>query len=108
MAKLLESHIRSDTNFEVPAVRHLGLVVFWLKVRSMKLNLFMQKRGKDNIQYVHWLIIVEMYKLVRHTLFKGLRVQSFIFVLIMTLLSSQQQGVSTCGHLVFIISSLFA
>lgn len=42
MAKLLESHIRSDPNFEVPAVRHLGLVVFCLKVRSMNLNLFKQ------------------------------------------------------------------
>ncbi|XP_071345125.1 histidine decarboxylase [Trachinotus anak] len=31
MAKLLESHIRSDPNFEVPAQRHLGLVVFCLK-----------------------------------------------------------------------------
>uniref|UniRef100_A0A3B5KP61 Histidine decarboxylase n=1 Tax=Xiphophorus couchianus TaxID=32473 RepID=A0A3B5KP61_9TELE len=31
MAKLLESHIRSDPNFEVPAERHLGLVVFCLK-----------------------------------------------------------------------------
>ncbi|XP_039991372.1 histidine decarboxylase [Xiphias gladius] len=31
MAKLLESHIRSDPNFEVPALRHLGLVVFCLK-----------------------------------------------------------------------------
>lgn len=33
MAKLLESHIRSDPNFELPAERHLGLVVFCLKVR---------------------------------------------------------------------------
>uniref|UniRef100_A0A8D3CA07 Histidine decarboxylase n=1 Tax=Scophthalmus maximus TaxID=52904 RepID=A0A8D3CA07_SCOMX len=31
MAKLLESHIRSDPHFEVPAERHLGLVVFCLK-----------------------------------------------------------------------------
>ncbi|XP_074523055.1 histidine decarboxylase [Halichoeres trimaculatus] len=31
MAKLLESHIRSDPNFEIPAERHLGLVVFCLK-----------------------------------------------------------------------------
>ncbi|KAF1392637.1 hypothetical protein PFLUV_G00030140 [Perca fluviatilis] len=31
MAKLLESHIKSDPNFEVPAERHLGLVVFCLK-----------------------------------------------------------------------------
>ncbi|XP_035508426.1 histidine decarboxylase isoform X1 [Morone saxatilis] len=31
MAKLLESNIRSDPNFEVPAERHLGLVVFCLK-----------------------------------------------------------------------------
>lgn len=32
MAKLLETQIRSDPNFEVPAERHLGLVVFCLKV----------------------------------------------------------------------------
>lgn len=32
MAKLLESHIKSDPNFEVPAKRQLGLVVFCLKV----------------------------------------------------------------------------
>ena len=32
MAKLLESHVRKDPNFEVPAERHLGLVVFCLKV----------------------------------------------------------------------------
>ncbi|XP_061596359.1 histidine decarboxylase isoform X1 [Cololabis saira] len=31
MAKLLESNIRNDLNFEVPAERHLGLVVFCLK-----------------------------------------------------------------------------
>ncbi|XP_034536251.1 histidine decarboxylase [Notolabrus celidotus] len=31
MAKLLESHIRSDPHFEIPAERHLGLVVFCLK-----------------------------------------------------------------------------
>uniref|UniRef100_A0A665V6F6 Histidine decarboxylase n=1 Tax=Echeneis naucrates TaxID=173247 RepID=A0A665V6F6_ECHNA len=31
MAKLFESQIRSDPNFEVPAERHLGLVVFCLK-----------------------------------------------------------------------------
>ncbi|XP_075904608.1 histidine decarboxylase isoform X5 [Nelusetta ayraudi] len=31
MAKLLESHIRSDPHFEIPAGRHLGLVVFCLK-----------------------------------------------------------------------------
>ncbi|CAJ1049427.1 histidine decarboxylase [Xyrichtys novacula] len=31
MAKLLESHMRSDPNFEIPAERHLGLVVFCMK-----------------------------------------------------------------------------
>uniref|UniRef100_A0A8C5HL56 Histidine decarboxylase n=1 Tax=Gouania willdenowi TaxID=441366 RepID=A0A8C5HL56_GOUWI len=31
MAKLLESHIKTDPNFEIPAQRHLGLVVFCLK-----------------------------------------------------------------------------
>uniref|UniRef100_A0A3Q3DP94 Histidine decarboxylase n=1 Tax=Hippocampus comes TaxID=109280 RepID=A0A3Q3DP94_HIPCM len=34
MAKLLESLIRSNPNFEVPAKRYLGLVVFCLKVGS--------------------------------------------------------------------------
>lgn len=34
MAKLFESHVRSNPNFEVPAKRHLGLVVFCLKVRK--------------------------------------------------------------------------
>lgn len=34
MAELLESHIKKDPNFDVPAERHLGLVVFCLKVRS--------------------------------------------------------------------------
>ena len=32
MAELLESHIKKDPNFEVPAKRHLGLVVFSLTV----------------------------------------------------------------------------
>uniref|UniRef100_A0A8C6U357 Histidine decarboxylase n=1 Tax=Neogobius melanostomus TaxID=47308 RepID=A0A8C6U357_9GOBI len=31
MAKLFETHIRNDPNFEIPAQRHLGLVVFCLK-----------------------------------------------------------------------------
>lgn len=39
MAKLLESHIRSNTDFEVPAKRHLGLVVFCLKVCNLSLYL---------------------------------------------------------------------
>lgn len=34
MAKLFESHVKRDPNFEVPAERHLGLVVFCLKVRD--------------------------------------------------------------------------
>lgn len=38
MAKLLESHIRTDPNFEVPAERHLGLVVFCLKVCNRNLE----------------------------------------------------------------------
>lgn len=32
MAKLLESQIKKDPNFEIPAKRHLGLVVFSLTV----------------------------------------------------------------------------
>lgn len=43
MAKLLESHIRSDPNFEVPAERHLGLVVFCLKVGGTDLNCLCSK-----------------------------------------------------------------
>uniref|UniRef100_I3IUF7 Histidine decarboxylase n=1 Tax=Oreochromis niloticus TaxID=8128 RepID=I3IUF7_ORENI len=39
MAKLLESHIKSNTDFEVPAKRHLGLVVFCLKVCNLSLYL---------------------------------------------------------------------
>lgn len=38
MAKLLESHIKSDPNFEVPVERHLGLVVFCLKVCNGNLD----------------------------------------------------------------------
>lgn len=34
MAKLLESHIKREPHFEVPAKRHLGLVVFCLKVQT--------------------------------------------------------------------------
>ncbi|CAF99828.1 unnamed protein product, partial [Tetraodon nigroviridis] len=33
MAKLFESQVKGNSNFEVPAERHLGLVVFCLKVR---------------------------------------------------------------------------
>lgn len=33
MAKLLETFIGGDPRFEIPAKRHLGLVVFNLKVR---------------------------------------------------------------------------
>lgn len=35
MAKLFELHVKKDPNFEVPAERHLGLVVFCLKVRDV-------------------------------------------------------------------------
>lgn len=35
MAKLFESHLKKDPNFEVPVERHLGLVVFCLKVRDV-------------------------------------------------------------------------
>lgn len=38
MAKLLESQIRRDPNFEVPVERHLGLVVFCLKVCNTNLS----------------------------------------------------------------------
>lgn len=34
MAKHFESLVRSDTNFQIPAQRHLGLVVFCLRVRE--------------------------------------------------------------------------
>lgn len=35
MAKYFESLVRSDPLFEIPAKRHLGLVVFRLKVKMM-------------------------------------------------------------------------
>uniref|UniRef100_A0AAY5KFW5 Histidine decarboxylase n=1 Tax=Esox lucius TaxID=8010 RepID=A0AAY5KFW5_ESOLU len=38
MAKLLESLVKSDPNFDMPAERHLGLVVFCLKVSYLHLN----------------------------------------------------------------------
>lgn len=35
MAKLFESQVKKNPHFEVPAKRHLGLVVFCLKVRDV-------------------------------------------------------------------------
>ena len=40
MAKLLESQIRKDPHFEIPAQRHLGLVVFSLKVFKTVQSMF--------------------------------------------------------------------
>ncbi|KAL0154185.1 hypothetical protein M9458_050511 [Cirrhinus mrigala] len=38
MAKLFESLVRNDTNFQIPAQRHLGLVVFCLRVRERRFS----------------------------------------------------------------------
>lgn len=57
MAKLLESHIRSDPHFEVPAERHLGLVVFCLKVLNTILKYLSSKLYQCFIYVFHLLII---------------------------------------------------
>uniref|UniRef100_A0A3B5KQW8 Histidine decarboxylase n=1 Tax=Xiphophorus couchianus TaxID=32473 RepID=A0A3B5KQW8_9TELE len=74
MAKLLESHIRSDPNFEVPAERHLGLVVFCLKV--CKHDTKQERCAKRKCifcmrQHARWLITGEMHERPNHTLVKG-------------------------------------
>ncbi|KAK5874223.1 hypothetical protein PBY51_019190 [Eleginops maclovinus] len=52
MAKLLESHIRSDPNFEVPAERHLGLVVFCLKVGNTLTQELLRRLTRSGTMYL--------------------------------------------------------
>uniref|UniRef100_A0A8C9W7N2 Histidine decarboxylase n=1 Tax=Scleropages formosus TaxID=113540 RepID=A0A8C9W7N2_SCLFO len=44
MAKLFESFVKADPNFEVPAQRHLGLVVFCLKVHEQFNCTYLQQK----------------------------------------------------------------
>ncbi|KAG7218272.1 hypothetical protein INR49_010330 [Caranx melampygus] len=52
MAKLLESHIRSDPNFEVPAERHLGLVVFCLKAGNTLTQELLRRLTRSGNMYL--------------------------------------------------------
>ncbi|XP_008287660.1 histidine decarboxylase [Stegastes partitus] len=52
MAKLLESHIRSDPNFEVPAERHLGLVVFCLKAGNALTQELLRRLTRSGTMYL--------------------------------------------------------
>uniref|UniRef100_A0A3Q2P3T7 Histidine decarboxylase n=1 Tax=Fundulus heteroclitus TaxID=8078 RepID=A0A3Q2P3T7_FUNHE len=52
MAKLLESHIRSDPNFEVPAERHLGLVVFCLKAGNTLTQELLRRLTRSGTMYL--------------------------------------------------------
>ncbi|KAM4593256.1 histidine decarboxylase [Odontesthes bonariensis] len=52
MAKLLESHIRSEPNFEVPAQRHLGLVVFCLKAGNALTQELLRRLTRSGTMYL--------------------------------------------------------
>merc|ERR1739838_354429 len=52
MAKLLESHIRKDPNFEIPAERHLGLVVFCLKGGNDLTNELLRRLTRSGTMYL--------------------------------------------------------
>uniref|UniRef100_A0A3Q3GAR2 Histidine decarboxylase n=1 Tax=Kryptolebias marmoratus TaxID=37003 RepID=A0A3Q3GAR2_KRYMA len=52
MAKLLESHIKSDPNFEVPAERHLGLVVFCLKAGNALTQELLRRLTRSGTMYL--------------------------------------------------------
>ncbi|KAM7424426.1 hypothetical protein PAMA_000665 [Pampus argenteus] len=52
MAKLLESQIRSDPNFEVPAERHLGLVVFCLKAGNASTQELLRRLTRSGTMYL--------------------------------------------------------
>ncbi|XP_042274544.1 histidine decarboxylase [Thunnus maccoyii] len=52
MAKLLESQIRSDPNFEVPAERHLGLVVFCLKAGNALTDELLRRLTRSGTMYL--------------------------------------------------------
>ncbi|XP_004543597.3 histidine decarboxylase [Maylandia zebra] len=66
MAKLLESHIRSNTDFEVPAKRHLGLVVFCLKVWNTLTQELLRRLTRSGTMY---LIPADIYtkRIIRFT-----------------------------------------
>ncbi|XP_047437670.1 histidine decarboxylase [Mugil cephalus] len=52
MAKLLECHIKSDPNFEVPAKRHLGLVVFCLKAGNALTQELLRRLTRSGTMYL--------------------------------------------------------
>ncbi|KAG9341353.1 hypothetical protein JZ751_019459 [Albula glossodonta] len=52
MAKLFESLVRRDPNFEVPAKRHLGLVVFRLKEGNAQTEKLLQALIKSGTMYL--------------------------------------------------------
>ncbi|KAK9543011.1 hypothetical protein VZT92_000825 [Zoarces viviparus] len=52
MAKLFESHIKSDPNFEVPAERHLGLVVFCLKEGNALTQELLRRLTRSGTMYL--------------------------------------------------------
>uniref|UniRef100_A0A3Q1K2W2 Histidine decarboxylase n=1 Tax=Anabas testudineus TaxID=64144 RepID=A0A3Q1K2W2_ANATE len=52
MATLLESHIKSDPNFEVPAERHLGLVVFCLKGGNASTQELLRRLTRSGTMYL--------------------------------------------------------
>uniref|UniRef100_A0A672GGS5 Histidine decarboxylase n=1 Tax=Salarias fasciatus TaxID=181472 RepID=A0A672GGS5_SALFA len=52
MAKLLESHIKRDLNFEVPAERHLGLVVFCLKAGNASTQELLRRLTRSGTMYL--------------------------------------------------------
>ncbi|KAG2470480.1 DCHS decarboxylase, partial [Polypterus senegalus] len=52
MAKLFESLVRSDTDFEVPAERHLGLVVFCLKGPNSLTEALLKELTKSGAMYL--------------------------------------------------------
>ncbi|XP_036390575.1 histidine decarboxylase [Megalops cyprinoides] len=52
MAKLFESLVRSDPNFEIPAKRHLGLVVFCLKGGNAQTEELLKSLTKSGALYL--------------------------------------------------------
>uniref|UniRef100_A0AAY4DT81 Histidine decarboxylase n=1 Tax=Denticeps clupeoides TaxID=299321 RepID=A0AAY4DT81_9TELE len=52
MAKLFESLVRSDPNFEIPAQRHLGLVVFCLKGGNTLTQELLQRLTKSGAMFL--------------------------------------------------------
>uniref|UniRef100_A0A8C9RUK6 Histidine decarboxylase n=1 Tax=Scleropages formosus TaxID=113540 RepID=A0A8C9RUK6_SCLFO len=52
MAKLFESFVKADPNFEVPAQRHLGLVVFCLKAGNTPTQELLRALTKSGAMYL--------------------------------------------------------